>query len=87
MAKNIDPRLVMYRDRLLRIEEDRRDLALEMKNSGLSNVELRGIRLAVRNHFKTEQQLETKRMLEAAAEEVADMLAAQGMPLFAEAAA
>ena len=86
---NTDPRLASYRDRLLRLEterrenaEDTKELTQEMRKAGLSKSDIRGIKLAIARTFESEDQ----RADRAAAEAVADMLAASGTaPLFAAA--
>ena len=87
---NTDTRLASYKGRLLRLEsekreaaEDIKELRKEMKGAGLSKAEIAGVVLAVKREFESED----KKAARTAAEEIADMLAGEGVPLFAGAAA
>lgn len=86
---NIDPKLKSYRDRAFTIDkvkrdaaEDMRELRKEMKSNGLSGSEIDGVFLWV----KQENESEDKKAKRNAAQEVADMLALAGAPLFQAAA-
>lgn len=87
---NVDQRLQSYRDRLLRLESEKRErttditeLRKEMKGSGLSKAEIAGIVLAVRREFESAD----KKAARTEAELVADQLALSGTaPLFGAAA-
>lgn len=86
---NIDPKLKSYRDRAFSIDKVKRDAAVdmrelrkEMKSNRLSRSEIDGVFLWV----KQENESEDKKAKRNAAQEVADMLALAGAPLFQAAA-
>jgi uncharacterized protein (UPF0335 family) len=88
-VSNVDQKLKSYRDRAYRIDQekrnaanDMRELKAEMKSNGLSKTEIAGVLLWVRQ----ENESDDKKAARQAAQEVADMLAAAGAPLFASAA-
>lgn len=74
-----DGKSVAYRDRMIKLEETKRehaedikDLAREMKGCGLLAEEVAGIKLAVKRHFETAE----KRVFRESAESFADALGA-----------
>lgn len=74
---NTDARAVSYKDRIIKLEQEKRDRAedikevmLEAKGSGLIKEELAGIKLAVRRYFETED----RRKFRESAEEFASAL-------------
>ena len=74
---NVDSKTKAYFDRLLRLENEKRDLAetakdltKEMKGCGLSKEEISGIKLAVKREFETAD----KKASREEAEEIADAL-------------
>lgn len=82
---NVDQRLASYRDRVLRLESEKReaadmlkDIRKEMKSNGLGADEIAGIFLAVKRSFESSDKAAKR----TAAEHVADMLALEGAPLF-----
>lgn len=86
---NTDPRLTSYRERIARLEQDRRQAAedikeikAEMRSTGITPAEIKGVMMAVRRGFWSAAQ----RADHEAAVAVADMLAAEGAPLFGAAA-
>lgn len=87
---NIDPKLKSYRDRAYTLDKEKREIAEAMRNlrkemkenGGLSKSEVNGVFLWV----KQENESEEKKADRNAAQEVADMLALAGAPLFQAAA-
>lgn len=86
---NVDTRLAGYHDRALRLEtskrevaEDLKELRKEMKGTGLSKTEVAGVFLAVKRSFESDD----RKAARTAEEEVAAMLAREGLGLFAAAA-
>ena len=60
---NTDTRALAFKDRLIRLEEskheiaeDMKDLATEMKSSGLLKEEIAGIKLAVKRYFESDEK-------------------------------
>ncbi len=76
---NVDQKLVSYRDRLIALETEKReiaesirDLSKEMKGIGISADEIAGVKLAVRRSFESDE----KRAKRETAEEFAAALGA-----------
>lgn len=68
---NTDERALAFKDRLIRLEEtkreiaeDMKDLALEMKSAGLLKEEMAGIKLAVRRHFESQEKRKFRESVE-----------------------
>ena len=87
---NIDTRLASYKARAIQIEtskreaaEDLKELRKEMKSNEITKDEIGGVFLAVKRHFESEEKKATRTAQEA----VADMLASEGVALFAAAVA
>ena len=76
-ATNADQQLVAYKDRIIRLEIERRDriqdikeVVAEMKSNGRSKEDIAGVKLAVRRSFESEDQKAAR----VTAEEVAESL-------------
>lgn len=87
---NADPKLILWFERRYRLEEQRREVAEDIKelrkegvSTGLLKEEVAGAELEVKRRFMSDK----KRAAKTAAEEVADQLALTGSPLFEAAAA
>ena len=77
---NVDTRALAFKDRLTRLEEERRnladdvkDLAKEMAGVGLSKDEIAGIKLAVRRSFETDEKRAKRITVEEFAESLGSM--------------
>lgn len=74
---NVDAKLLAYKDRIVKLEQEKKDRAedikevyLEAKGNGLLKEELAGLRIAVRRYFETDD----RRKARETAEEFADAL-------------
>lgn len=76
---NVNPQHAKYFDRLRNLEQERRNLSedtkgikTEMRNAGLTPAELKGIALAVRRSFETNEQQEARESAEQVAAALGD---------------
>lgn len=76
---NVDTRAIAFKDRLTRLEtekrnlsEDIKDLAKEMKGVGFSPDEIAGVKLAVRRSFETEERRAKRETVEEFAASLGD---------------
>jgi hypothetical protein len=72
---NYDEKSIRFRDRLIRLEQERldnveakKDLAAEMKDQKLLKEEIAGIKLAVKRHFETTEKKTYRESVESFAE-------------------
>ena len=82
---NTDQRAVSYKDRLIKLEQEKRDraedikeLMLEAKSAGLLKEEIAGVKLAARRHFETKEKKLFRESVESFAEALGDF---KDMPL------
>lgn len=75
MSTNTDERAAGYLARLIRLEsdkreiaEDQREIAKEMKSSGMTKVEIAGVKLRLRRHFEDDDKREFRESVEEFAE-------------------
>ena len=78
---NTDPRLQSYRDRLIRLEQERRDRAedirevgKEMKGAGLLAEEIAAIKILVKRHFEDDSKRAKRERIEETVEDIAAKL-------------
>lgn len=82
---NIDTRALAFKDRLIRLEQERKDRAedikdigKEMKGVGMSPAEIAGVKLAVKRYFET---ADAKAKRETAEEFAASLGGLKDLPL------
>jgi hypothetical protein len=76
---NTDERAHTFKERLIRLEQERldnaeakKDLGAEMKSANLLKEEIAGIKLAVKRHFETQEKREFRESVESFAEALGD---------------
>lgn len=77
---NVDTRAVAFKERLTRLEQERRnlaedikDLSKEMKGVGMSADEVAGVKLAVRRSFETDEKRAKRETVEEFASSLGSM--------------
>ncbi len=76
---NTDQKAVTFKERLIRLEQERldnaeakKDLGAEMKSANLLKEEIAGIKLAVKRHFETQERRVFRESVESFAEALGD---------------
>jgi uncharacterized protein (UPF0335 family) len=83
--KNTNSQLGSFRDRIIRLETERRERAedikeiyVEMKGHDLTKAEIAGVKLAVKRSFETDDKLQARLSAEEVAASLGDYV---GLPL------